>query len=108
DMLDLFPSVLTRLEATLPEVLPRPFSRSVPAILPGQPPVTRQVGFFTGCVMNLLFTEVHHASARVLQTNGCTLWIAAQQVCCGDLHMHAGEREQASKLARLNMVTCEH
>jgi glycolate oxidase iron-sulfur subunit len=57
--------------------------------------------------MNLLCTEVHHASARVLQTNGCTLWIPAQQVCCGALHMHAGEREQARQLARRNIVAFE-
>jgi len=88
-------------------VLTQPFTRSVPAILPGKPPVTRQVGFFTGCVMNLLFAEVHHASARVLQANGCTLWIPPQQVCCGALHMHAGEREQARQLARRNIVAFE-
>ena len=107
DILELFPGLLKRLEATLPEVLTQPFTRSVPAILPGKPPVTRQVGFFTGCIMNLLFTEVHHASARVLQTNGCTLWIPPQQVCCGALHMHAGEREQARQLARRNIVAFE-
>jgi glycolate oxidase iron-sulfur subunit len=107
DLLDLFPGLLQRLESTLPEGLGRPFSRSVPATLPGQPPVTRRVGFFTGCVMNLFFTEVHHASARVLQTNGCTLWLPAQQVCCGALHMHAGEREPARQLARQNILAFE-
>ena len=107
DLLDLFPGLLKRMEAMLPEVLPRPFTRSVPATLPGTPPVTRRVGFFSGCIMNLLFTEVHHASARVLQANGCTLWIPAQQVCCGALHMHAGEREQARQLARRNIAVFE-
>jgi glycolate oxidase iron-sulfur subunit len=106
-ILDLFPESLRRMEALLPAVLPRPFTRSVPATLPGKPPVTRRVGFFSGCVMNLLFTEVHHASARVLQANGCTLWIPPQQVCCGALHMHAGEREQARQLARRNIVAFE-
>jgi glycolate oxidase iron-sulfur subunit len=106
-LLDLFPGVLKRLEATLPEGLDRPFTRSVPATLPGQPPVTRRVGFFTGCVMNLFFPEVHHASARVLQANGCTLSIPAQQVCCGALHMHAGERALARQLARQNIVAFE-
>jgi len=107
DLLDLFPGLLKRLEASLPDRLTRPFTRSVPPTLPGQPPVTRHIGFFTGCVMNLLFTEVHHASARVLQRNGCTLWMPAQQVCCGALHMHAGEREQARQLARRNIAAFE-
>lgn len=106
-ILDLFPGVLKRLEANLPTHLPRPFTRSVPATLPGAAPVTRRVGFFTGCVMDGLFPEVHHASARVLQANGCTLWVAGQQTCCGALHMHAGEREQARALARRNIVAFE-
>jgi glycolate oxidase iron-sulfur subunit len=69
--------------------------------------VTRRLGFFTGCVMNLFCAEVHHASARVLQANGCTLWIPAPQVCCGALHMHAGERAQARQLARQNIMAFE-
>jgi len=107
DLFDLFPGVLKRMEAMLPDAMPRPFTRSVPATLPGAAPVTRRVGFFTGCVMNLLFPDVHHASARVLQANGCTLWMAPQQVCCGALHMHAGEREQARQLARRNIAAFE-
>jgi len=57
--------------------------------------------------MNCLFPEVHHASARVLQANGCALWIPAQQVCCGALHMHAGERALARQLARRNIAAFE-
>lgn len=106
-ILDVFPGVLKRLEATLPTQLLPPFSRSVSATLPGRAPVTRRVGFFTGCVMDGLFPEVHHASARVLQANGCTLWVAGQQTCCGALHMHAGEREQARDLARRNIAAFE-
>ncbi|MGE3537394.1 MAG: heterodisulfide reductase-related iron-sulfur binding cluster [Candidatus Tectimicrobiota bacterium] len=106
-VLQYFPSVLQRLEAMLPALPERPFMRSVPALLPGTPPITRQVGFFTGCVMNLFFADIHHASARVLGANGYTLRIPAQQVCCGALHMHAGEREQARALARRNIVAFE-
>lgn len=103
-LLDLLPDVCKRMEAILPPLQQRSFLRSVPTLLPAHPPVQRQVGFFAGCVMNGLFAEVHHASARVLQANGCTLWMAPQQVCCGALHMHAGEREQARALARQNIA----
>ena len=106
-VLNALPSLLQRLEAMLPLLPERPFTRSVPATLSGTPPVTRQVGFFTGCVMNLFFADIHHASARVLRANGCTLRLPAQQVCCGALHMHAGEREQARALARRNIVAFE-
>lgn len=106
-ILDYVPALLQRMEAMLPALPERPFSRSVPTVLPGAAPVTRQVGFFTGCVMNLFFADIHHASARVLQANGCTLRVLPQQGCCGALHMHAGEREQARELARRNIVAFE-
>lgn len=102
------PERLQRLEAMLPPVVPKQsFTRSVPAHIAGNPPVTRRVGFFAGCVMNVLFTDVHYASLRVLQANGCDVCIPPNQVCCGALHMHAGEREHARELARRNILYFE-
>ena len=68
---NLLPARLKDMEAMLPELPPRPFTRSVPEYLPGQDPATRTVGFFAGCVMDGLFVEVHDATTRVLQANGC-------------------------------------
>jgi glycolate oxidase iron-sulfur subunit len=106
-LLDRLPPRFKSMEAMLPTLPARPFTRSVPEIVSGQPPVTRRVGFFAGCVMDLLYAEVHHASSRVLQANGCEIWTPTQQVCCGALHMHAGEREQARRLARRNIAVFE-
>jgi glycolate oxidase iron-sulfur subunit len=106
-LFDLLPKRLKSMEAMLPSLPPRPFTRSVPAFISGQAPVRRRVGFFTGCVMNLFYAEVHHASCRVLQANGCDISIPPQQVCCGALHMHAGERLQAKRLARCNISVFE-
>lgn len=107
NFLGLLPERLKSLEAMLPALPKRPFTRSVPEVLSGQPPVTKRVGLFSGCVMNLFYAEVHHASSRVLQANGCDVWISPHQVCCGALHMHAGEREQARQLARHNIAAFE-
>jgi glycolate oxidase iron-sulfur subunit len=106
-LLDFLPARFKQMEAMLPTLPARPFTRSVPEVVSGQPPVTRRVGFFAGCVMNLLYAEVHHASRRVLQANGCEIWTPGRQVCCGALHMHAGEREQARRLARRNIAVFE-
>jgi glycolate dehydrogenase iron-sulfur subunit len=106
-LLNLLPDRLKRLEAMLPVLPARPFTRSVPATLPGQAPVRRRVGLFTGCVMNLFYADIHHATSRVLQANGCDLWVTPRQTCCGALHMHTGEREQARQLARRNIVAFE-
>jgi glycolate oxidase iron-sulfur subunit len=58
---------------------------------------------FTGCVMPLVYGPVHEATLRVLRHNGCEVHIPSQQVCCGALNVHGGEREVASDLARQNM-----
>ena len=104
---NLLPARLKDMEAMLPELPPRPFSRSVPEYLPGQEPATRTVGFFAGCVMDGLFVDVHGATARVLQANGCGVRTPRDQVCCGALHMHAGDRKQAKALARRNIAVFE-
>lgn len=106
-LFDLLPERLKSMEAMLPDLPKRPFTRSTQELVRGRSPVTRRVGFFSGCVMNLFYAGVHHASSRVLQANGCDVWTPAQQVCCGALHVHAGEREQARRLARRNIITFE-
>src|SRR5690606_32751075 len=40
---------------------------------------------------------------RVLRKNGCEVSIPDGQTCCGALHVHAGLREPARKLARQNI-----
>ena len=104
---NLLPARLKDMEAMLPDLPPRPFSRSVPEFVPGQEPATRTVGFFAGCVMDGLFVDVHNATMRVLQANGCGVRTPRDQVCCGALHMHAGDREQAKALARRNIAVFE-
>lgn len=58
---------------------------------------------FTGCVTEGLFARVNEATRRVLQVNGVKAEVAANQVCCGALHAHAGDLEGARVLARQNI-----
>jgi glycolate oxidase iron-sulfur subunit len=60
-----------------------------------------------GCVMEGLFTETNRASERVLMRNGYRLATAPGQSCCGALHAHAGDLENARKLARNNIDAFE-
>ncbi len=103
----LLPQRLIDMEAMLPPLPSRSFTHSVPEMLNGAAPAKQRVGFFAGCVMNLMQADVHHASSRVLQINGYNVWVAPQQTCCGALHMHAGERKQARELARRNIIAFE-
>lgn len=62
-----------------------------------------KVSFFTGCVMEGLFTHINRATERVLKVNGCEVEIPKKQVCCGALHAHAGDLKSAKVLAKKNI-----
>ncbi len=56
---------------------------------------------FTGCVMDAWMRDTHRATVRVMRAAGAR--VARPQRggdCCGALHLHAGRRQQARRLAR--------
>lgn len=61
----------------------------------------------TGCVMEGLFTEVNRATERTLARNGWTMCETPGQRCCGALHAHAGDLDEARTLARANIAAFE-
>jgi len=61
-----------------------------------------QVGFFTTCVMDVMFPEVNREVVRLLVLAGCAVRVPRNQTCCGALHAHAGLRHEAKDLARAN------
>jgi glycolate oxidase iron-sulfur subunit len=75
-------------------------TRSVPV----RPRPSPSVLLFRGCVMDGLFSHVHDATIRTLEVNGYAAREVPGQVCCGALHAHAGLREEASALARVNVA----
>ena len=56
-----------------------------------------------GCIANISFARLNEATVRVLQKNGCEVVIPLAQTCCGALHVHAGIRDEARRLARRNI-----
>jgi glycolate oxidase iron-sulfur subunit len=66
-----------------------------------------RVGFISGCVMQQFMGETNQASIRALARNGCDVYAPSDQVCCGALHVHIGERDTARELARRNIETFE-
>lgn len=69
---------------------------------PQQSPRYR-VAFLSGCVANVFFARLNEATVKVLRRNRCEVAIPAGQGCCGALHLHAGLREEARRLARRNI-----
>ncbi|WP_053958868.1 (Fe-S)-binding protein [Sulfobacillus thermosulfidooxidans] len=88
------------------EILPTPSSPTLTTWPPVTSPKTSpkgRVGLLTGCVMDALMSPINEATIRVVVHNGWEVVIPSQQVCCGALHVHAGDRHTARSLARTNI-----
>jgi glycolate oxidase iron-sulfur subunit len=108
ERLGLFKLVPGRLGRMVP-LLPSPL-RSGPKLPKFSPAVGRKrarVAFFTGCVADAMFRPTHWATVRVLQQNGCDVFVPPDQACCGAIHFHAGDSRGARKLADQNLVAFE-
>jgi glycolate oxidase iron-sulfur subunit len=60
------------------------------------------VGFFIGCMGELLDHETVNAAIKVLTTIGFNVHIPQQQTCCGALDSHDGDKATAEALAEIN------
>lgn len=67
----------------------------------------QKIALLTGCVQEGLFGRVNRATERVLGANGHETVPVREQRCCGALHAHAGELEDARDLARRNIDAFE-
>src|SRR5262245_37183832 len=88
-MHDLLPP-LQRHYGTLPEVLPAEGERRA------------RVALFTGCASDAFFPQTTVNTARVLQRNGCEVWVPRSQGCCGAALYHMGQEAPAQDFARAN------
>jgi glycolate oxidase iron-sulfur subunit len=62
-----------------------------------------RVALFAGCIAQVSFSALHEATIRVLTANGCEVVVPAGQTCCGALAAHAGVRDAARSVARINL-----
>ena len=99
-LLKLLPKSLRTMHGMLP-----PLARHRGRLPECLAPVGKQrarVGLFLGCVADAIYPETNHATARVLQANGCEVLIPRAQGCCGALHYHNAEEATARELALAN------
>ncbi len=104
-LLKALPGDLDEAEALLPKLSAR-FFEPRGTVQPRRS-LQKRVAFFAGCVMRIAFAETNRATVRMLSRAGCEVRLPEDQVCCGALHVHAGEREQAKELARRNIEAFE-
>lgn len=68
---------------------------------------TQHVQLFAGCVMDVFYNHVNHASVRLLLKQGHSVDVP-KQTCCGALAYHAGEEDIAIELAKQNIDKFGH
>jgi glycolate oxidase iron-sulfur subunit len=94
------PPSLRRMQDIVPRLAPQ--YRRLPELLPAEGRRRARVALFVGCAADAFFPQTTLATARVLQRNGCEVWVPRGQGCCGALHYHAGLVEPAQQFAAAN------
>ncbi len=66
-----------------------------------------RVGMFTGCIMDVSEKAIHDSTLNLLRSIGCEVIVPGNQVCCGALHVHSGDRKTAREFAAKNLFAFE-
>jgi glycolate oxidase iron-sulfur subunit len=99
-LMNLVPESLRNMKRMLPAL--KPHYGQLPEVLEPVGKPRARVGLFLGCVADSLYPETNYNTAKVLQANGCEVWIPRSQGCCGALHYHAAEEAPAREFAAAN------
>jgi len=91
------------LQQLTPSADPPFFFSQIGRTFPAEGERRYRVAFLAGCIANVSFARLNEATVRVLQKNGCEVVIPEGQGCCGALHLHSGMKDEARKLARINI-----
>ncbi|MEH7124942.1 (Fe-S)-binding protein [Bacillus sp. JJ1773] len=103
-LINIMPEHLVQMEAIMPEV-----NKSVrkkyknQTVIKAKGETKREVAMLTGCIMDVMFSDINESTINVLTRNGNDVRIPANQTCCGALHVHAGDRDMGRQLAKQNI-----
>jgi len=96
-------SRLRVMEDLLPELPERPLRAELAEVTPARDGRRYRVGFFLGCVMNVVYAEASRATVNVLTENGCEVVTPKSQRCCGAPHAAEGDSRTLRELAKHNV-----
>ena len=104
-LIRIMPKTLQRMQAMLPPKMALFPPQALPEHLSAVGPKRAKVALFTGCVTDAMTPETNHATARVLQHNGCDVEVVRGQVCCGAVSYHSGDEDGAKAFMKQNLKT---
>ncbi|MBG92859.1 MAG: hypothetical protein CL792_02645 [Chloroflexi bacterium] len=99
------PKRIVNFEALIPEINSKRFHQR--EILSSPDNASMRVALIMGCVQGEIFPQTHEATINVLEKLGCEVIAPPSQVCCGALHLHAGDMQKSRELARKNIRAFE-
>jgi glycolate oxidase iron-sulfur subunit len=102
-LLELISADLDFMEALLPALPALPLSKTLPEEIPASGEEKGRVGFFLGCAMNLIFSDVSRDTVHVLTRAGYTVVTPKNQQCCGTPNIAEGERRVYREMAEHNI-----
>ncbi|MEC0269133.1 (Fe-S)-binding protein [Paenibacillus anseongense] len=99
----LFSKQLSDMEKILPDASGKGITQLLGTFIPAKGEKIATVGMFRGCLMDLMFTQTNIKTVKLLSEAGFDVVIPESQNCCGALHAHSGESDQAKMLAKNNI-----
>ncbi|MDQ0338184.1 glycolate oxidase iron-sulfur subunit [Caldalkalibacillus uzonensis] len=109
-ILKLFPDSAQQMEAVLPDLLPPSERKPLPSFTPGCSEQNKRAGkvaLFRGCIMDVMFRETNRHSIELLARSGFDVVVPDDQVCCGALMYHNGQKDTTLELAKKNIEVFE-
>jgi glycolate oxidase iron-sulfur subunit len=102
-ILRLFSKKLYNIEGLAPDVSPVFSDDKLPERMMPKGTARKKVGFFYGCFMNVMFSDINFDTITVLLENDFEIIVPVGQECCGSMHAHNGDMDTARNLARANI-----
>jgi glycolate oxidase iron-sulfur subunit len=107
-LINIMPKHLVEMESIMPEVKTSVREKYQNyTLIKAKGETKHEVALLTGCVMDVMFSDINEATINVLTRNGNDVSIPKNQTCCGALHVHAGDRDMGRKLAKQNIEAFE-
>lgn len=102
-IMKLFPDYLSDMEKILPPASSKGVAELIGTRHPAKGKKLGTAALFRGCIMDVLFTQTNVHTVELLTAAGFDVVIPESQNCCGALHAHSGEADDAKSLARSNI-----
>ncbi|MGO4348252.1 (Fe-S)-binding protein [Paenibacillus sp. MCAF9] len=102
-VMKLFPKQLSEMESILPSASPKGVVERLGTFYPAKGERIAKVAMFRGCIMDVMFADTNVNTVELLSAAGFDVYIPESQVCCGALHAHSGEMNDARELAAVNI-----